>query len=105
VFDVLAFLKVFERSALDGRMVEEQLTAVSADEPKTTIRDQLLNDTLRHDSHSLKRKRSTSQTVVHLESKTKDRDGVSSWLQTGGELKTQTRAIVPGTILTSRTSA
>ena len=49
--DGLAFLKVVEADSCHRRMVEEYVPPFSRDESETSIRDHLLNNTLRHCCH------------------------------------------------------
>jgi hypothetical protein len=50
--DSLAFAQLFDRGSIESRMVEEQLTTLSLNEPETLVHDQLLDRTLRHVRHS-----------------------------------------------------
>ena len=51
ILDGLAFLKVVEAGLCHRRMVEEDLSLLCGDESETTIRDDFLDNTLRHCCH------------------------------------------------------
>jgi hypothetical protein len=52
IFDKLAFLEILELDSLHYRLVKKDLASVARDEPETPVRDELLDDTLRHDKNS-----------------------------------------------------
>jgi hypothetical protein len=52
VLDGLTFLEIVKPSTFHRRMVEKDVSAIASDEPKTTIGDHFLDDTLRHGNRS-----------------------------------------------------
>ncbi len=52
VLDGLALLKIVEVRPLDRGQVKEHLPAITANEPESPVRDNLLDDTTGHCTHS-----------------------------------------------------